>query len=315
MEFVNLLEPFLTRRTLLRFFCGAGLAQTCRALPESTVPLGWNTGHAASLNLERRYRCDAHVLLLGVPLLHRENVGGGSILWREFTASGAARLLEFNGYSSPERAAGVNRLGCIREMARLGECVYFGLMTSSPEETAEEARNALHSTAKEQAYSAIRGRVGAGETETTTAHFTAPAAISGARISELEDMANRALESASLVAAREPAPEYSQSFLQALAGLLLRPDAEQEPYSYSGRRYRMQISRSEDAKATAVFRERGLIRGPATAIRISGLTRRESGGGETEFHLWISDRAERPLPLRIEYRAKSYLRLIFEAVG
>jgi hypothetical protein len=52
-----------------------------------------------------------------------------------------------------------------------------------------------------------------------------------------------------------------------------------------------------------------LIRGPA-AIRISGLTRRESGGGETEFHLWISDQAERPLPLRIEYRAKSYLRLI-----
>lgn len=40
---------------------------------------------------------------------------------------------------------------------------------------------------------------------------------------------------------------------------------------------------------------------------------RPTGGGkESEFQLWISDAAERPLPPRIEYRPKSHLRLTFE---
>ena len=34
---------------------------------------------------------------------------------------------------------------------------------------------------------------------------------------------------------------------------------------------------------------------------------------ETEFRLWIPSRAEQPLPQCIEYQAKSYLRLVFEA--
>jgi hypothetical protein len=129
--------------------------------------LAWNVKLAPDLNLERRYRADATVLLLGVPVLHRDAVGAGSVIWREFDA-GATRLLEFNGFSSPERAAGLNRLGFIRELRRTGhsdDCIYFGLMTASPEESSETARKALHSTAKEQAYTAIEGRIGAGRTE------------------------------------------------------------------------------------------------------------------------------------------------------
>jgi hypothetical protein len=75
------------------------------------------------------------------------------------------------------------------------------------------------------------------------------------------------------------------------------------------------LARGADAKSTGYFRERGLIAGSAEVIRVSGRLRREAGGKETDFRLWIPGGGERPLPLRIEYQAKSYLRLIFEAAG
>lgn len=274
-------------------------------------PLAWSDGAVPTLNLERHYRADAQVLLLGLTVFHREDVGAGSVIWREFAASGV-RWLEFSAYSTPERAAGLRRVGLIREMARAappagGECIYFGLMTASPEESAEEARRALGSTAKEQVYTAIDGRIGAGGAETSIAHFTAPTAISGARIAELVAQARLALASAAKVSVPHADGVYTPSFLQALAGLLRRPDGSEGSYLYAGRRYRLRLSRSRDARASAQFRQE--------VIRVSGRLRRETGGKETEFRIWIARGAERPLPLRIEYRAKSYLRLVFEAVA
>jgi len=49
--------------------------------------------------------------------------------------------------------------------------------------------------------------------------------------------------------------------------------------------------------------------------RLAGKVRRESGGKETDFRLWIEEGAEQPLPLRIDFQPKSYLRLVMEAVA
>jgi hypothetical protein len=260
------------------------------------------------------------VLLFGITLLRREDVGGGSVLWREYEAGGAARLLEFNGFSTPARAAGLNRLGFIREMARISgnempECSYFGLITASPEESAEEARKSLHSGAKEQVYTAIEARLAPGETETAIAHFMAPAVLSGANREELVERARRALAAVAEVRTAGSTSEAGHSFLQELARLVMRPDGKEGRYIYAGRPYRLHLTRSMDGKATAYFRERRLIAKPAEVIRFDGRLRREAGGKETEFRLWIPSGAERPLPLRIEYQAKSYLRLVFEAAG
>jgi len=139
MGSVNQASQILSRRAFGRSLVGAVLARVCAAA-ERDQPgrLVWSAEPAAKLSLERRYRADAQVLLFGITLLRREDVGGGSVLWREYEAGGAARLLEFNGYSTPARAAGLNRVGFIREMARVAgsempECSYFGLMTASPE--------------------------------------------------------------------------------------------------------------------------------------------------------------------------------------
>jgi hypothetical protein len=311
----------MSRRAFAWSLAGAALARTCAAaVPDRPGRLEWNVETVPKLSLERRYRADAQVLLFGLTLLRRDDVGGGSVLWREYDAGGAARLLEFSGFSTPARAAGLNRLGFIREMARMAEsegpeCSYFGLMTASPEEGAEEARKSLNSSAKEQVYTAIEGRIGPGETATSIAHFTAPAALSGENRGELVERARRVLASVAEVRTPSPAREATHSFLQELARLLTRPDGEVGRYSYSGRPYWLRLTRSVDAKATAYFRERRLIAGPAAVVRATGRLRREAGGKEIEFRLWIQSGAERPLPLRIEYQAKSYLRLVFEAAG
>lgn len=211
----------MTRRTVAKLLAGA------------LLPPGLRRGVAGDLagTLRRRYRADAQVLFLSVPILRRSGVGCGNVLWREWReTAGMLRLLEFAGYSNPDRAAGLNRLGFIRETScrdenAYREASYFGVMTASPEESADEARKSLHSTAAEATYSAIRGRITGTEIETTSVHFTGPARLSPERHSELYARAEQAL-----AAAPKKPPEFQPTgpapppFLHALAEALRFPN-------------------------------------------------------------------------------------------
>jgi len=308
----------LSRRMFAGLLGGALASRIGRADADHAEPISWRSDSQPAYLAARRYRAEAQVLVLGFPVWHREGVGGGNAAWREFDGGAAVRMLEFSGYSIPGRAAGVNRVGLFREMAKNlptgnTESLYFGVMTSSPEESAAEARKALHSAAQEQTYTAIDGRIAGGKAEASTAQFTAPSDIAGEKRGELEDRARRALASAQRSVSADIAQEGSHSFLQAVAELLMRPNAAQSSYVYAGRRYRIFVKRSLDNKSSEYFRERRLIPASASVTRVSGKVRREADGNETEFHLWVRAGEQRPLPLRIEYQAKSYLRLVFEA--
>jgi hypothetical protein len=325
-------SPRLTTRRLclrtLAFSCsGAALAFSSRASKAAGLPhttrLNWDVSLGRDSSSQRRYRADAQVLLLGLPLLHRTNVGGGNAVWRESATpeDGMLRLLEFTGFSLPERAAGLNRMGFIRELSRFtdktpSESIYFGLMTSSPEESAEEARKALTAHSAEVAYSVIEGRIAGDAVETAGAHFMAPARWSVENRSELVDRARSALAASSRSAAEGGVHGFgSPPFLQSLAEMLRDPLRDETRYIYNGRVYHMWVSRAPDLKATAYFREHGLSGEDHDVVRMTGRLRREAGGKETSFRLWFEPGSEMPLPLRIEYQAKSYLRLVFEAVA
>ena len=314
-------DLLLTRRLWARIFAGAVLAgMTRRGSADdraNAARLSWDSAPGPDDGQERRYRATAQILVFSLPLVRWPNVGGGSAVWREsvLPADGALRFLEFTGFSRPEHAAGLNRLGFIREISRVpgGESLYFGLMTASPEETAEEARKALNSTAKEAAYTAIDGRLTGGSVETVVAHFTAPANWSVSNRSDLIRLARTALATTPGRPLEGGAPGNPvRPFLETLADALRRPGSAEARFTYAGRFYRLTLEKTPDSKVTAAYRQRGLVPPGAQVVRASGKLRRETGGKESNFRLWVEEGAARPLPLRIEYQARAFLRLIFE---
>jgi hypothetical protein len=309
-----------TRRNWIRLCAGWVVSRRLVRAEKGSV-LGWVSQAGPETGQRRRYRADAQIILLSIPMLHRKGVGDGAAVWRDSsTEDGVAeRFLEFIGRSEPERAAGLNRFGFIQELSRAKdsrevESRYFGLMTSSPEESAADARKALQPQAGDVPFSAIEGRLAAGRVETVSARFLAPARTAASDRRALIERARAALSDAP--AKRREAPAgggVPRPFLHVLAGVLTSPEITEGQYVYNGRLYRMRVDRSPDAKAAHAFRALGLIAATATVTRIAGTVRREDGGKASDFRLWIEDGAPRPIPLRIEYQPKSYLRLTFEA--
>lgn len=323
MRQANLL---FTRRAwgrMLAAAAGTKFAGEVLAADAAGGALSWAQEPPAESGRERRYGATAQILVLSIPLVRWPNVGGGSAVWREteLAQKRCVRLLEFTGFSRPERAAGLNRLGFIREISRIAEggaaeSLYFGLMTASPEETAEEARKALHSKAKQAAYTAIDGHIADGIVKTVVAHFEAPSQWSVNNREDLIQLARKALASAPARPTEgDSGGAQVRPFLETLADAL-RPNGPAEArFAYAGRFYRLRIEKERDAKATANFRQRRLVGASAQVVRATGKLRRESGGKESDFRLWVEEGAARPLPLRIEYQARAFLRLIFEAEG
>ncbi len=311
-----------SRRTFGRLWAGSALCigGARKGLGAVANRLELEGQRRADLSLDRNYRADALVILLSVPLLHRTSVGGGSVQWSEWAGAngGSQRLIEFLGFSAPERAAGLNRLGFIRELTRTApggsrDAVYFGLMTASNEESAEEARKALHSKATESAYTVIEGRIAGDASTSALAHFMGPSRISAERRGELVTMGLRALSGVPVQPAGFNLAPLPPPFLSALADALFGPTQLESHYVYAGRLYRLSLRKTADPKATEYFQKRKLISPGAKVIRASGTVRREAGGKDTPFGIWVEEGNRRPIPLRIEYQAKSYLRLTFEA--
>ncbi|MGO9011573.1 MAG: hypothetical protein ACLQPN_15845 [Bryobacteraceae bacterium] len=314
----SMIEPssgWITRRAWTRL-AGAALLAAARWRGRAAA-LTWDAPVPSGFGCERRYRVDAQVVLLSVPLVRRAGVGAATAAWRESgEADGGTRILEFAAFSLPDRAAGLNRLGFIQERIRLAgagmaEAIYFGLMTASAEESAQEARQALHSTASQVAYTAVDARIRSHSMETATAHFTAPLALSLGNRTQLERMARQALTAAPRQSVElAPDGESCPPFLQALWQLLRKPNRSEGRCIYNGRLYRLRLKRAPDPKAGEYFRARGLTSGPVIAVT-GGLQR--AGGKEIGFRLWVEESAAHPIPLRIEYQPRSYLRLAFEA--
>jgi len=313
-------EPgsLLTRRAWAKLAAGAALLAAVRSKARA-AGLSWDTPLSGCVGCERRYRVDAQVVLFSVPLLRRAGVGAATAAWRESGGpDGAVRVLEFAASSLPEHAAGLNRLGFMQERIKLtrdgiGEAIYFGLMTASGEQSAEEAREALHPTASQSAYEAVEARIQNRSMETATARFTAPSHLSLPQRARLEQMARQALagtprKSVGLALNGDPPPP----FLEAMAELLRKPEGGEREYIYNGRFYCLRLRRTADRKAAAYFRTHGLAAGPVDAV--TGTLRRAGGGKEIGFRLWVEESGAQ-VPLRIEFQPKPYLRLAFEAVA
>jgi len=267
------------------------------------------------------YRADAVIVVLSVPVFRRTGVGSG-FASLEQAVRGEERYssLRFAGASRPERAAGLDRMGAIREVVRergaaLSEAAYFGVLTSSSEETLEEGRRSLGKNAnKWNEYTAIDGQSRYRLTRSAVAHFRLPAAEAPKLRVIAEARANFQTSRPPWRESRWPSDDLAPpTFLYALMRGIRRPQRTSEDwYVYSERSYRLRLEKEPDRQQGQRFAELGLTSRPDRVIEVRGRTREQRSGRQAAFRLWIEDGPENALPLRIEFQPRSYLRLSFE---
>jgi hypothetical protein len=287
--------------------------QSSATPPAASLPRGPGeraTG-AASRITSRTYRADAVILLLGISIFRRAGVGGGKASLEETGENASlSRTLFFAGGSDPKRAHGLSRLGWMREVV-LGpastpsESAYFGVLTSSPEESLEHARQSVATPSSGRSvFSAVKGRHAAGHSRSAVTHFEFSA---GAIWSDraLIDQAQSTFDAN--IDWRETSWPNSQklappTFLLQLAILLKqRTRRTSGRFVYSEQEYLLELETQQTSRE-GLRPVRGNIRNLRTAH-------------ETHFRVWLEDASESIVPVRIEYQPRSFLRLTFEALS
>jgi hypothetical protein len=262
----------------------------------------------------RRYRADAVILVLGITIYRRAGVGSGEVSIEE-TGEGASmqRTFFFAGGSDPKRAHGLKRLGWIREVvlgSRSAPTVadYFGVLTSSPEESLEHARKSIADPPSGRSlFSAVNGRHTAGHSRSAVTHFefTSDAnwsdhgLIDQAQSTFHADHADVEWRETSWPASPNQVPP---TFLFQLATLLeQRTRHAAGRYVYDEQEYMLELETSPPGAHERLRVIRGGIRNQRT-------------GRQTAFRLWIEDSSGSIVPDRIEFQPRSFLRLTFEAL-
>jgi hypothetical protein len=298
---------FIARRRVLGLAFGAGFLSRLSAKPRA---------------FERKYRVNATVTLLSVPLVSKTNVGSGYILIEEATAP-CTTAIQLGAGSWPEAARGLNRLGFIQEVVterRPGEpleCSYFAFMTSSQEKSLDQAKKALDTQGESVPYAAAQGTGREGQFISRLSRINFPSQLTWRDCPRLVDGV-RAAVSAEAPAQRaektlvtdESAPA---TFLYAVRNAILDPaSATSGSLIYNGKEFQLRTAKEPDTTACAHFAGRNLLREGGRVTRLNAELEEQATGRRTPFKVWFEAGAEHLPPLRFEYQAKSFLRLTFE---
>jgi hypothetical protein len=294
-----------------RGFAGFLLAPLFRLRTQSALPAPAERATGAlSRAASRTYRADAVILLLGITVYRRSAVGGGQASLDE-TGEGDSlnRTLFFAAGSDPKRAVGLRRMGWIRE-AVLGpasgasEAAYFGVMTSSPEESLEGARKSVDAQpSAKSAFSAVSGRNVPGRSRSAVTHFEYAADALWSDRALIDHAKSTFQGGANWRETSWPNPpnQTPPTFLLLVATLLKqRVRRATGRYVYDEQEYLLDLE-MQAAGADRLLPFKGKIRNRRT-------------GKETLFRVWLQNDSDSIVPVRIEFQARSFLRLTFEAM-
>jgi len=289
---------------------GQSTAAASPALPPPGP--GTRAAGASSRSTSRTYRADAVILFLGISIYRRAGVGGGRASFEE-TGEGVSlrRTLFFAGGSDPKQAHGLRRLGWIEEVvvgpaAAPSEATYFGVLTSSPEESLEHARKSVAaSPSGSSTFSAVSGHNTVGHSRSAVTHFDyAASALWSDRglIEHAQSTFDAKVEWRDTSWPNSP-NQAAPTFLFQLATLLKQRARHSEGrYVYNEQEYLLEL------EATQTVRERERL------LPVRGMVRNLGTGHEVPFRLWLEDAADSIVPVRIEFQPRSFLRLTFEAL-
>ncbi len=293
------------RRSLLRSWVVSLLGKKSAASPGSAAfdPVAFTLrGLLADARFQRRYRLDATILLFGAPLFTRESAGGAYASLEIGRDQGAQALaLQFAAGSNPARAHGLNRFGVLREavIERPGgiEFSFAGLMTRAREESLEQARRALAATPGGSEGVVARGRTAGSGPESIAQTWIENIDLApGSDWSNLGDTLAGALRHEPRTLARETFRGQATTFLHAMrCAALCRDPIVTRQFIHAGKLYQLTTRRR-----------------PERPLELEGGIRDLAGVRHAQFRTAYADGDPSGIPIRIEYRPRSFLRLTFE---
>jgi hypothetical protein len=260
----------------------------------------------------KSYRADAVILLLGIPIYKRAGVGSGQVsVSKSGEGTQMRRTLFFAAGSDPKRAHGLARLGWMREMGygpgpTPSETEYFGVMTSSPEESLDSARkSAAESPNGRSQFAAVNGRHTAGRSRSALARFEFASDAGWSSSSLIEKSQGAFAPTAEWRENSWPkSPDQPPAtFLFQLEALLKQREKCAGTYVYNEQQYLLELGAPQQGRA------------PDHLLSIKGSVRNQRTGNRTAFRVWLENTPGSVVPVRIEFQPRSFLRLSFEAVG
>jgi hypothetical protein len=273
---------------------------------------------------QRSYRADANIVLFGITIFSRSDVGGGfaRLVEPSSGSNGTVRLLFVSG-SRPDRAHGLNRMGYIEEAvtetnARPSHADYFGFMTASGEDSLADARKALHGPSQgEVPFVASQGEIEESSSRHTVRHVVLPASLRWTNAQQLLDVVREDLNrpGAGSGQAELNHGERPGTFLYTVLSMERSSARTNDAtFVHNGKLFRLHAVKRADEKMGGQFVGDHLIASPRDAMELAGLIRNAVTGTETAFRVWFDRTSPNLLPLRFEFQPKSYLRLAFEAL-
>jgi hypothetical protein len=284
----------INRRELLVLFAGAFARAATN--PSPAIYRVW----------QQRYRANAVILFCGVPIFSKSDVGGAYAVVEETRVGGSAQVaLQFAGGSWPEKAHGVNRLGFIQETVaakpngELSGAHYFGFMTSSSEKNFDQAKKSFTAEGSKQVpYTATLGQAGGGRFPSTIYRMSFPNTMTWADCPRLIRDVRAAIENSSGTPLESVSYRTLNTFLNSVRQALLSAELKTlGTLVYNGKLYTLETEKQPDGNGTT---------------RLNGTLHETATGQKFTFRLWYEKDGDSFLPVRIEYRAKSFLKLIFE---
>ncbi len=287
----------MTRRGLLQAVCAIlALRKTAAA---SVIPVSMQQalhGLRRTAVEHRRYRVNVTVTALGIPFFRRSEVGGGYASVETGAAGGArGTALQFAAGSWPARAAGLNRFGMFREVRVEGPAgglgtAFAGFITTSKEESLREAQGALKANVDGTPVAVAWGGSGDGAAWFHVKNVDVPLSSNWADADNMLAGLLRENESAPL---KTVSAETTSTFLAVIHRAALTKGPLRSPFLHNGKRY--ELHTSWDAPG-----------------ELEGRIHNADGVKTAEFRNYYQAGDRSGLPVRIEYHARSFLRLTFE---
>jgi hypothetical protein len=211
-------------------------------------------------------------------------------------------VLQFSSGSWPERLKGFNRFGMTQEAVReesaaVVESAYLSFMTSSAEKNLDQARKAFEDRSASLALAVAHGSATRSRYACALDKLTAPSRYTWSDclrvMAEIRSRVSPVVD-ASVNAGQE---RVFQPFLYAVRNAMLsRIESGQCTFVHNARLYSLRTR-------TAPSRDGMLLNGRVVE---------QGTNHESEFRVWFDPNDATGLPLRIEFRPKSYLHLVFE---